>query len=368
MVNRDGLRKRAASQSTMSQVTKRNSLTGASLNLGLHTVLARCPLQPLSSGEEEDEDENGDEEVEEDREAQESEEDLDQGEDVEDENNAGLINPDVHQPPQELPDEQEVGFKTASGRIVRLSRGATEALEAIKVVQVARATKASKLTLRTQKPTKRSTQKSPNLKSTSKRKLIKSVKISKASKTLSRREDVPEKAIAINSSSPTPPEPEVVIQYYTAIWKARVGEEDLASTSAQRIVGGELLNSINSWIDEVKVNIAGKSFEDKYSIKAIASYDRITARDMVPQDIHSNRHIYNLYEILRTWHAEGRKGLRVEVVVTLTEKPVPETALTQDSPYALSAETLQRALPANTLLSSILEAGATSSYLRRKVD
>jgi len=61
---------------------------------------------------------------------------------------------------------------------------------------------------------------------------------------------------------------------------------------------------------------------------------------MVPQDIYSTRHIYNLYKIIRTWHVEGRKGLRIEVVVTLTKKPVPETILTYASPYALSVKAL----------------------------
>jgi hypothetical protein len=79
------------------------------------------------------------------------------------------------------------------------------------------------------------------------------------------------------------------------IWKAWVGEEDLTSTSAQRIVGGELLSKIGSWINKVKTNMVGRSFEDKYSIRAIASYDRIMARDIVPQDIHSTRHVYDLY-------------------------------------------------------------------------
>ena len=67
-----------------------------------------------------------------------------------------------------------------------------------------------------------------------------------------------------------------------AIQKAWVGEEDLTSTSAQRIVSGELLNNISFQINKVKANIAGKSFKDKYSIKVIASYDYIMARDMVP--------------------------------------------------------------------------------------
>ena len=85
----------------------------------------------------------------------------------------------------------------------------------------------------------------------------------------------------IDLSSPAPSEPEVVFQYYIAIQKAQVGEEDLASTSAQRIVGGELLSKIGSQIDKVKTNMAGRSFEDKYSIRATASYNRIMARDIV---------------------------------------------------------------------------------------
>jgi len=85
----------------------------------------------------------------------------------------------------------------------------------------------------------------------------------------------------IGLSSPAPLEPKVVFQYYIAIWKAWVGEEDLTSTSAQRIVSGEFLNKIGSWINEVKANIAGRSFKDKYSIRATASYNHIIARDMV---------------------------------------------------------------------------------------
>jgi len=135
-------------------------------------------------------------------------------------------------------------------------------------------------------------------------------------------------------------EPKVVFQYYIAIWKARVGEEDLASTSTQRIVGGELLSKIGSWIDKVKANIAGRSFKDKYSIRETASYNRIMARNMVPQDIYFTRHVYNLFQIIRTWHIEGRKGLHVEVVVTLTKKPIPETILIYTSPYALGVKAL----------------------------
>ena len=85
----------------------------------------------------------------------------------------------------------------------------------------------------------------------------------------------------IGLSSPAPLEPKVVFQYYIAIQKAQVGEEDLTSTSAQRIVGREFLNKISSWINKVKANIVGRSFKDKYSIRATASYNCIIARDIV---------------------------------------------------------------------------------------
>jgi len=64
------------------------------------------------------------------------------------------------------------------------------------------------------------------------------------------------------------------------------------------------------------------------------------ARDMVPQDIYTIKHVYNLNEIIRTWHVDSRKGLRVEVVVILTKKPIPETILVYTSPYSLSIESL----------------------------
>ena len=103
----------------------------------------------------------------------------------------------------------------------------------------------------------------------------------------------------IDSSSPAPLESKVVFQYYIAIWKARVGEEDLTSTSAQCIVSRELLNKIGSWINKVKANVVGRSFKDKYSIRATASYNYIIAYDIVPQDIYSTRYVYNLYKIIR---------------------------------------------------------------------
>ena len=54
------------------------------------------------------------------------------------------------------------------------------------------------------------------------------------------------------------------------------------------------------------------------------------------------------------------------MVVILTKKPIPETISTYASPYALSVEALQRALPANTLLLNILKARAISSILKKK--
>jgi len=57
------------------------------------------------------------------------------------------------------------------------------------------------------------------------------VKTLKALKPPLRQKDVPKEALMIYSSSPAPLEPEVVFQYYIAIWKAWVGEEDLTSTS-----------------------------------------------------------------------------------------------------------------------------------------
>ena len=63
MVNRDSLRKRAASQSTHPpQVTKRNTTTPS--HVGLCTVLARCPPLPLSSSMEEDKEDKEDKEKE----------------------------------------------------------------------------------------------------------------------------------------------------------------------------------------------------------------------------------------------------------------------------------------------------------------
>ncbi len=64
------------------------------------------------------------------------------------------------------------------------------------------------------------------------------------------------------------------------------------------------------------------------------------ARDIVPQDIYTIKHVYDLNEIIRIWHTNGRKGLRVKVVVILTEKPIPETTLIYAFPYSLSVELL----------------------------
>jgi hypothetical protein len=161
-------------------------------------------------------------------------------------------------------------------------------------------------------------------------------------------------------------EPKVAFLYYIAIWKACVGEVDIASTSAQHIVSGEFLKKVDSWINEVKANQADRSFEDKYSIRAIASYNRIVARDIVPQDIYTIKHVYNLNKIIRTWYVDSRKGLRVEVVVTLIKKPIPETTSIYASPYSLGVELLQRVLPASALLLNILKARAISGTPKKK--
>ena len=58
MVQRDSLRKRAASQPTQPlQSTKRNAVVP--MHADLRTVLARCPPLPLSSGKEEGEEPKG---------------------------------------------------------------------------------------------------------------------------------------------------------------------------------------------------------------------------------------------------------------------------------------------------------------------
>jgi len=40
------------------------------------------------------------------------------------------------------------------------------------------------------------------------------------------------------------------------------------------------------------------------------------------------------------WYIDSRKGLRVEVVVILTKKPIPETTLVYASPYFFGVELL----------------------------
>jgi hypothetical protein len=120
MVKHDSLRKRAASQPTQPpQLTKRNAVVP--LHTGLRAVLARCPpLLPSSGREDEDKDEDEDEdkgEGEEEEEAQELDVDLDQDEDDKDDDDAGLVGPNIQQPTQEPPDK-EIGFRTASGRII----------------------------------------------------------------------------------------------------------------------------------------------------------------------------------------------------------------------------------------------------------
>ena len=57
---------------------------------------------------------------------------LDQDKDNKDDNDAGLVGLNIQQPTQE-PLDKEVGFRTASGRIIQPSRGATKALKAVKI-------------------------------------------------------------------------------------------------------------------------------------------------------------------------------------------------------------------------------------------
>jgi hypothetical protein len=47
------------------------------------------------------------------------------------------------------------------------------------------------------------------------------------------------------------------------------------------------------------------------------------ARDIVLWDIYTKVHVYKLNKIIRTWHTNKKKGLRIEVVVILTETPLP---------------------------------------------
>ena len=211
MVARESLRKRAASQSIQgSQPIKRNTIAQP-VHVGLRIVLARCPPpQPedVEEEEEEEEEEVAEEEVE--LELQESDEDLDE-EDDEDEN-AELVDPTIEREPCE-PLEEEEGFRTASGRMVRPTRGATEALAAARVAQSAKATKVSKSNRRTQKPARRSSQNSSNLKSTSRKK----PKAAKPSRPPPRRKNTPDQVISVDSSLLTPSEPDIVWIYYMAI-------------------------------------------------------------------------------------------------------------------------------------------------------
>ena len=64
------------------------------------------------------------------------------------------------------------------------------------------------------------------------------------------------------------------------------------------------------------------------------------ARDIVPQDIYTIKHVYDLNEIIRIWHVNGKKGLCVKVVIILTKKPIPETTLIYTFPYSLNVKLL----------------------------
>src|SRR6266567_3106945 len=98
---------------------------------------------------------------------------------------------------------------------------------------------------------RRLSQKSLNLKLTSKKKPTKLVK---HLKPLLRQKDIPKEAIIVDLSLLPPLEPKVVFLYYIVIWKARVGEVDIVSTSTQYIIDGEFLKKVDFWINEVKAN------------------------------------------------------------------------------------------------------------------
>ena len=72
------------------------------------------------------------------------------------------------------------------------------------------------------------------------------MKTLKALKAPLKQKNIPKKAITIDLSSPAPSEPEAVFQYYMAIWKAQVREEDLTSAFTQYIVSEEFFNNISS--------------------------------------------------------------------------------------------------------------------------
>ena len=148
-----------------------------------------------------------------------------------------------------------------------------------------------------------------------------------------------------------------------AIWKARVAEVDLTLTSAQRIISRELLTKINCQVNKVKANYLNRSFKDKYSIRAAASYNYIIARDIIPQDIYTKVHICELNNIIRTQHTNKKKGLRIEVVVTLTKTPPPAPEYT--SPYT-SSITLPASTQISAYLLNILDLGVSNTPKKKK--
>ena len=90
------------------------------------------------------------------------------------------------------------------------------------------------------------------------------------------------------------------------------------------------------------------------------------ARNIVPQDIYTIKHVYDLNKIIKIWHIDSKKGLHIKVVITLTEKPILETILIYTSPYFFSVELLQKVLLVSTLLLNVLEARAISSTPKKK--
>jgi len=87
------------------------------------------------------------------------------------------------------------------------------------------------------------------------------------------------------------------------------------------------------------------------------------ACDIVLQDIYTKVHVYELNDIIRTWHINKKKGLCMEVVVILTKTPLP--ALEYTSPYT-SSITLPASTQISAYLLNILNLGASNTPKKKK--
>ena len=81
------------------------------------------------------------------------------------------------------------------------------------------------------------------------------------------------------------------------------------------------------------------------------------AYDIIPQDIYTKVHVYKLNNIIRTWHINKKKGLRIEAVITLTKTPLP--ALKYTSPYT-SSIILPASMQISAYLLNILDLGISN--------